>query len=195
MDQQVIDVESRQITRVDLDALGELFSGELIPAAKQVAEAFAATDPMEPAEVARRVEDLMHGMLKVFPAAEFPLVHHHADGLYARELTIPMGAFAIGAVQKYPHISVISKGEISMLNETGGITRIKAPCTMVSKPGVRKVGFAHEDTVWTSIHAMADCPIEDPSKATNEELEAFICCKEMADYLEFKLGSQERIEK
>lgn len=191
----VIDVESRQITKVELDALDELFAGNLIPSAKEVAEAFAATEPMEPAEVARRVESLTSEMLKVFPAVDFPLVHHHADGLYARELTIPMGAFAIGAVQKYPHVSVISKGEISMLNEAGGITRIKAPCTMVSKPGVRKVGFAHEETVWTSIHSMADCPIEDPSKATNEELEAFICCKQMSDYLEFKLAAQERIEK
>lgn len=88
-------------------------------------------------------------------------VHYVAHGLYAREITIPKGTLLTGKIHLFEHINIISKGDISVLTEEG-VKRIKAPATLISRPGIKRVGFAHEDTVWTTIHA---CHETDPEKA------------------------------
>lgn len=193
MANEIVDVESRQlVTQQDLTP-ADFLNLAVFKSARAVAEAFAATEPMDKAVVLASVEGLLAEMREHGLKAELPLTHFHTDGLYARELILPKGTFAIGEIQKFPHVSVISKGEISMLNEDGGFTRVKAPCTIVSKPGVRKVGFAHEDTVWTTVHNMADCGIENPASAPEEVLERFLTVQTQEDYALF-LEGQKMIE-
>ena len=193
MANEIVDVESRELVSQQDLTPADFLNLAVFESARAVAEAFTSTVPMDPADVRGRVESLLAEMREHGLKAELPLTHFHADGLYARELVLPKGTFAIGEIQKFPHVSVISKGEISMLNEDGGVTRVKAPCTIVSKPGVRKVGFAHEDTVWTTVHNMADCGIEDPSSASDEVLEQFLTVKTQEDYVMF-LEGQKMIE-
>ena len=193
MANEIVDVESRELVNQQDLTPADFLSLAVFKSARAVAEAFTSTVPMDPADVRGRVECLLAEMREHGLKAELPLTHFHTDGLYARELTLPKGTFAIGEIQKFPHVSVISKGEISMLNEDGGFTRVKAPCTIVSKPGVRKVGFAHEDTVWTTVHNMADCGIENPSCASVEALEQFLTVKTQEDYVMF-LEGQKMIE-
>lgn len=193
MANEIVDVESRELVNQQDLSPADFLSLSVFPAARRVAEAFAATEPMNPAEVRDCVEDLLAEMRVHGLKAELPLAHFHTDGLYARELVLPKGTFAIGEIQKFPHVSVISKGEISMLNEDGGVTRVKAPCTIVSKPGVRKCGFAHEDTVWTTVHNMSSCGIEDPASAPVEMLEQFLTVRTQEEHALF-LESQKMIE-
>lgn len=193
MANEIVDVESNElVTQQDLSP-AEFLGLAVFESARAVAEAFASQVPMDPATVRDRVESLLAEMREHGLKAELPLTHLHTDGLYARELTLPKGTFAIGEIQKFPHVSVISKGEISMLNENGGVTRVKAPCTIVSKPGVRKVGFAHEDTVWTTVHNMSNCGIEDPANAPAEALEQFLTVRTQEEHALF-LESQKLIE-
>lgn len=188
-------VETEDPTLVDQRDLSPsaFLSLAIFPAARAVADAFASQVPMDPAVVRDSVEALLAEMRVHGLKAELPLTHFHGGGLYARELVLPKGTFAIGEIQKYPHISIISKGEISMLNEDGGVTVVKAPCTIVSKPGVRKCGFAHEDTVWTTVHNMSDCDIEDPASAPVEMLEKFLTVSTQEEHAMF-LESQKMIE-
>lgn len=88
-------------------------------------------------------------------------VHYIAHGLYAREITIPKGCTLTGKIHLFEHINIISKGEISVLTEHG-VKRIKAPATIISQPGIKRVGYAHEETVWTTIHA---CNVKDGDEA------------------------------
>jgi len=88
-------------------------------------------------------------------------VHYFAQGLYAREITIPKGCVLTGKIHLFEHINIISKGDISVLTETG-IKRIKAPATIVSQSGIKRVGWAHEETVWTTVHA---CDVKDGDEA------------------------------
>lgn len=78
--------------------------------------------------------------------------HHFAPGVYARELTIPAGVVLTGKIHKTAHLNVVSAGRITVWSEEHGMRTITAPYTFMSSPGVRRVGFAHEDTVWTTIH-------------------------------------------
>lgn len=86
-------------------------------------------------------------------------VHYFSDGFYAREITIPKGCTLTGKIHKFEHINVISKGAISVMTDEG-IKLITAPCTIVSKPGTKRVGFAHEETVWTTFHRTEETDVE-----------------------------------
>lgn len=79
-------------------------------------------------------------------------VHYFARGLYAREITIPKGVLLTGKIHLFEHVNIISKGDISVLTEDG-VKRIKAPATIISQPGIKRIGYAHEETVWTTVHA------------------------------------------
>ena len=105
-------------------------------------------------------------------------VHYFAPGLYAREITIPKGAVLTGKIHLFGHINIISKGDISVLTEQG-VKRIKAPATIVSEPGIKRVGFAHEETVWTTVHACTELDADSAEKAlvvdTFEQFEVAKC--------------------
>lgn len=79
-------------------------------------------------------------------------VHHFADGLYAREILIRAGTILTGKVHSTEHLNIVSQGRIAVWTEDG-MKIVAAPCTMISRPGTKRVGFALEDTVWTTIHA------------------------------------------
>lgn len=81
--------------------------------------------------------------------------HHFAPGQYAREIVIPAGTLLTGKKHKTEHLNVVSKGDITVWTEDG-MRRIKAPFTFVSKPGTKRVGLVHEETVWITIHATSE---------------------------------------
>lgn len=79
-------------------------------------------------------------------------VHHHfAPGVYMRELRIPKGAILTGKIHRTAHLNILAKGEISVMTEHG-IKRLVAPCVIESSPGIKRAGYAHEDTVWICVH-------------------------------------------
>ena len=90
---------------------------------------------------------------------EITPVHYFAKGLYAREIFIPKGTLLTGKIHRTEHLNIISKGDISVVTEEG-TKRITAPFTMIAKPGTKRVGYAHEDTVWTTVHATDETDLE-----------------------------------
>lgn len=110
-------------------------------------------------------------------------VHHFAEGLYAREITIPAGVLLTGKIHKYEHLNIISKGRIAVWTEEGMQT-ISAPATIASRPGMKRLGYALEDTVWTTIHATDYGPGDDL-----ELLEEQLVCN---SFEEFELFIAER---
>lgn len=107
-------------------------------------------------EQIERLEALMREM----PQVDIPVEHRFAPGLYAREITIPADTLLTGLVHRQGHINIVSKGEITVWTEEG-MQRVKAPCTIVSSPGCKRVGYTHAETVWTTILATDLTSIED----------------------------------
>jgi len=113
-----------------------------------------------------------------------PVTHHHVEsskdhvcgGVYARELFIPAGTIAVGAIHKYPQLNIMSQGVIDLATPEG-IFRIKAPYTVVSQPGVQRVLYAHEDTVWITIHGI--------DEKDTELIEKTVVCDSYCKYVEF----------
>lgn len=113
-------------------------------------EPFAVVDTYGEMPPLAKIMRLESEMAKL-PQADFPTTHHFSDGIYAREIFIPKGSLLTGKMHATDHLNIISQGDISVLTENG-IERIKAPATIMSKAGMKRVGYAHEDTVWTTIH-------------------------------------------
>lgn len=97
----------------------------------------------------------MDGQITIEP------VHYFAEGLYAREITIPKGVVLTGKIHLCEHLNIISKGVIAVMTDEG-MRIIAAPATIISKPGMKRVGYAIEETVWTTIHA---CNAKDGDEA------------------------------
>lgn len=93
------------------------------------------------------------------PQVDMPVTHWHAHGLYGRQLFIPKGTVLTGKIHKYSHINVVLQGDISVSTEDG-VKRIRAPYIFVAKAGVKRAGFAHEDTVWITFHASNETDLE-----------------------------------
>ena len=82
---------------------------------------------------------------------EIPIRHEFATGLYAREMTMPVGALVIGKIHKHDHLIIVSKGSVSVMTEDG-LQTFTAPAMQWYRAGVKRVLFAHEETVWTNLH-------------------------------------------
>lgn len=93
--------------------------------------------------------------LRKYPQLEWQLTHHFSPGIYARELFIPKGAFLVGKIHLHAHLNFLVKGDISVLTEHG-VKRLTAPCSICSQPGIKRAGYAHEDTIWITVHANPD---------------------------------------
>jgi hypothetical protein len=118
--------------------------------------------------VPTRVEiERLEAHLREQPQVAIATRHYFAAGLYAREILIPAGVLLTGRVHRQEHLNILSQGEITVWTEEG-IRRLKAPYTLVSRPGTKRVGLAHSDTVWTTVHA---CQLTDIAAIERELLE------------------------
>jgi hypothetical protein len=116
---------------------------------------------------------------------DLKVVHHFAPGIYARELHIPAGVALTGAIHKTEHLFILSAGEIEQISENEGLHRIKAPFTCISKPGVKRMGFALSDAVVTTIH---------PTNETDvDKLRADLVCETYEEYELFLIASTKQI--
>lgn len=90
---------------------------------------------------------------------EAPLTHHFSKGVYARELFIPKGSIIVGKIHKYENLNILSSGELSIIS-VDGCFRVKAPFTVVSSPGVKRMAYAHEDSIWTTVHGTEETDVD-----------------------------------
>ena len=93
----------------------------------------------------------MQTQLSNIPQHNFETKHYFAGGMYAREMFIPKGFALVGLVHKTQHFFQIVSGKIIVWSE-GQSTIMTGPCLVVSEPGVKRVGFALEDTVCVNFH-------------------------------------------
>lgn len=84
------------------------------------------------------------------PQAEILTRHCFGNKVYVREMTAPKGSIIIGKMHKYKQVNIVVKGDISVLTEDGW-KRLKSGEMFESPAGIKRAGYTHEDTVWTTI--------------------------------------------
>ena len=111
--------------------------------------------------IRKTIADFEEALAKV-PGAVFgdndmaPLKHTFADGIYIREIFLPKGVLATGKIHKHCHPSFLLSGDVSVITENGGVERLKAPVSMISPAGTKRIVYAHEDSVWITVHCNPD---------------------------------------
>ena len=94
-----------------------------------------------------RLESAMHEL----PQVEIPVSHGFGPGFYARTITIPEGVTLTGKVHATEHIFMVTKGDITLITDEG-VKRVQAPYQAICKPGMKRAGYAHSETVCVNIH-------------------------------------------
>jgi quercetin dioxygenase-like cupin family protein len=84
--------------------------------------------------------------------ADLGIVHHFSDGLYAKQMHLPKGYFAVSHKHSYSHLSVLAKGSAVVETDHGAQT-YTAPACINIEAGLNHKITAIEDVTWFCIHA------------------------------------------
>jgi hypothetical protein len=90
---------------------------------------------------------------------QIKLTHTFAPGLYLRELRLEAGAFALGHEHLTEHVCMLLEGEISLFNENGSITTLRAPALVNAKKG-RKLCYAVTAVTWLNLHPTTETDLD-----------------------------------
>lgn len=96
---------------------------------------------------------------KLCPETDCPVRHIFAPGAYAREITLPEGSFVIGKIHRHAHLNFISKGKVRVLTESGPV-EMTAPFSFVSEVGTKRIVYAMEETIWTTVHVTNETDLD-----------------------------------
>lgn len=86
------------------------------------------------------------------PQVACPVVHHFGPGVYMREIQLSADTFVVGRNHRQPHMNVMLKGKLQLVDENGE-TRILTAPQMYTSQGGRKCAYVLEDTVWLNVLA------------------------------------------
>lgn len=100
-----------------------------------------------------RVERL-EAILERAPQADCPVQHHFAPGIFLREMVVPAGVIATGAVHKTEHLTIVAGH--CLLTTDDGTQEFCGFHTIHSKPGAKRAIYAISTTVVTTIHPNPD---------------------------------------
>tara|TARA_R100000544_G_C2196493_1_gene44446 strand:+ start:39 stop:536 length:498 start_codon:yes stop_codon:yes gene_type:complete len=78
--------------------------------------------------------------------------HSFADGIYIREMTMKRGQLGFSAIHKHSYGFFLLSGVLASSKEEG-VEEFVAPCYIVSPRGAKRVVYAVEDCVITTVHA------------------------------------------
>jgi hypothetical protein len=96
-----------------------------------------------------------------------PIDENYGCCTYAREILLRKGSLVIGKIHRHQHLNIISKGKVTVFTEFGK-KELEGPCTFVSEVGLKRAVYAHEDTIWTTIHLTAHMGEENLDKIEDE---------------------------
>jgi len=82
---------------------------------------------------------------------KFKYKHIFGDGTYVRQMTIAKDEMIVGAIHKHLHVWILLSGRITVLTE-GELKEYQAPCTVLSEPGVKRVIYGNEESIFTNVH-------------------------------------------
>lgn len=121
------------------------------------------------------------------PEEVCPHKDYFSQGVYAREMFIPKGTVIIGKLHKHQQLNVLLSGDLSVVTESG-VQRIRPPFVVVSPPGTKRMAYAHEDSVWLTVHGTELTDVD--------EIERTFVAQTEEEYLAFEQAlRQQQLEK
>ena len=88
----------------------------------------------------------------VYPEHLWKHKHSFADGIYVREVKIKKGQVGFSAIHKHSYAFFLLSGVLASSKEDG-VEEFIAPCYIISPRGAKRIVYAVEDCVITTVHA------------------------------------------
>jgi hypothetical protein len=97
------------------------------------------------------VEKILHyeELLGERPQVDLLTTHVLSGGIYARTIIIPPGVSLVGATHNRDHINIL-QGDITVTTDVG-MKRLVGHHVLPTKAGMKRIGYAHSETVWTTL--------------------------------------------
>lgn len=108
------------------------------------------------------------GLMRQMPQVEIEPTHAFAQGLYSRSILIPKGTTLTGKVHKQDDLQIMVYGDISVLTEHG-FKRLVGHQVFRGKAGLKQIGYAHEDTLWITVHAAESTDMDELERLLFED--------------------------
>lgn len=110
--------------------------------------------------------------------SDMSIEHFFMDGVYIRAMSMNKGSIVIGAIHKHLHMCFLLKGFVTVADENGTVDHV-APCIIESTPGIKRVLYAQEDSIWYNTH-------KNPSNTKDiDKLEGEIVALSYKEYEEY----------
>ena len=100
-----------------------------------------------------RYMDAYERIGKNLPQADIQTEHMLYGGIYTRRIIVPKGCLLTGAAHKKDSIAIQIYGDMNLLNDDGSETRVTGYKVFQSKAGTRRMGLAHEESMWIGLYA------------------------------------------
>lgn len=113
----------------------------------------ATERPSMRAQVAR-----LENAVARLPQVECPTRHHFGPGVYMREMTVPKGVTATGAVHKTEHLTIVVGH--CLLTTDDGVVEFAGYHVISSKPGAKRAIYALEETIVTTVHPTEETDLD-----------------------------------
>ena len=107
--------------------------------------------------------ELLEKEFLLLDQVEIPVSHEFANGMYVRQITIPKGTLAISAYHKFGQFDIMLTGRMSIITDEG-ISEIVAPYCKMSNHGLKRFGYAYEDTIWLDVRPLQEMPVDEAEK-------------------------------
>ncbi len=128
----------------------------------------AALGNKPPFDIQKAEEDWLK-----LPQVDCPLVHLFSDNAYFRLICMAAGSYIIGHKHRTKHFNVVLQGRATVMMD-GEVHEIVAPAIFESQPGVRKVLYIHEDTIWGTLHVTPETDLAKLENLLIEKSDAFV---------------------
>jgi quercetin dioxygenase-like cupin family protein len=107
-----------------------------------------------------------------------PISHEFVDGIYIRQMDMKTGCTVISAVHKHHHCWFLLTGHITVTTEEGKQDFV-APCRVISPPGIKRIIYANEPSLFINIH-------KNPSNTKDiDEVESNVWAMNYEEYNEY----------
>lgn len=131
-------------------------------------------------EIVKKTQGLIHielleKCLKELPQFEQKLRHFtEVDGIYIREFYMPAGTLVTGKVHVNESYSILTKGRVSVANDSDEQFIMQAGDIRYSKPGSKKAVFSLEESLFITVHK---CDLKEI-----DDIEQFLAVDTIEDY-------------
>jgi len=88
----------------------------------------------------------------IYPEHLWEYKHSFADGVYIREMRMKKGQLGFSAIHKHSYGFFLLSGVLASSKEDG-VEEFIAPCYIISPQGAKRIVYAIEDCVITTVHA------------------------------------------